>query len=100
MNHKGEWSLSPAYDLIYSPGPGGEHSMTVLGEGKAPTKADIYKVGEKHGIKKKTIGLIIDKVSDAANNFQTYAKAAGVSKATHKKINAKIKNNLKGFSRT
>jgi serine/threonine-protein kinase HipA len=100
MNHKGEWSLSPAYDLIYSPGPGGEHSMTVLGEGKAPTKADIYKVGEKHGIKKKTIGLIVDKVSDAANNFQTYAKAAGVSKATLKKINAKIKNNLNGFSRT
>jgi serine/threonine-protein kinase HipA len=41
MNHRGEWSLSPAYDLIYSPGPGGEQSMTVLGEGKAPTKADI-----------------------------------------------------------
>jgi serine/threonine-protein kinase HipA len=95
MNHKGEWSLSPAYDLVYSPGPGGEHSMTVLGEGKALTKADIYKVGEKHGIQKKTIGLIVDKVSGAANNFQTYAKAAGVSKATIKKINAKIKNNLK-----
>ena len=100
MNHQGEWSLSPAYDLIYSPGPGGEHSMTVLGEGKAPTKADIYKVGEKHGIKNKIIGLIVDEVSDAANNFQTYAKVAGVSKATFKKINAKIKNNLNGFSRT
>jgi hypothetical protein len=37
---------------------------------------------------------------DAANNFQTYAKTAGVSKATLKKINAKIKNNLDGFSRT
>jgi serine/threonine-protein kinase HipA len=97
MNHEGEWSLSPAYDLIYSPGPGGEHSMTVLGEGKAPTKADIYKLGEKHGIKKKTIDLIVEKVSDAANNFQSYAKTAGVSKATFKKINAKIKNNLHLF---
>ena len=100
MNQTGEWSLSPAYDLIYSPGPGGEHSMTILGEGKVPTKADIYKVGEKHGIKKKTMGLIVDKVSDAANNFQTYAKAAGVSKATIKKINTIIKNNLNGFGRT
>ena len=57
MNHKGEWALSPAYDLIYSPGPGGEHSMTVLGEGKAPTKADIYKVGKKHGIKNNLNGF-------------------------------------------
>ncbi len=49
------------------------------------------------GIKKKTIGLIVEKVSDAANNFQSYAKTAGVSKATFKKINAKIKNNLHLF---
>ncbi len=56
--------------------------MTVLGEGKAPGKADIYKMGEKHGIKKTTIGLIVDEVADAANNFQTYAKTAGVSKTT------------------
>lgn len=100
MNHKGEWSLSPAYDLIYSPGPGGEHSMTVLGEGKAPAKTDIYKVGEKHGIRKKTVGLIVDEVSEAVNDFQTYAQTAGVSKTTLKKINTKIRNNLYEFSRS
>jgi len=86
IDHEGEWSLSPAYDLTYSPGPGGEHAMTVLGEGKAPSKADIYKMGEKHGIKKKTVGRIVDEVSDSVNNFQTYAKATGVSRATLKKI--------------
>jgi serine/threonine-protein kinase HipA len=100
MNYTGEWSLSPAYDLIYSPGPGGEHSMTVLGEGKAPAKTDIYKVGEKHGVKKKTVSLIIDEVSEAVNDFQTYAQTAGVSKRTLKKINAKIKNNLYESSRS
>lgn len=97
MNHKGEWSLSPAYDLIYSPGPGGEHSMTVLGEGKSPGKDDIYSVGKKHGIKQKDINLIVDQVYDAVNNFQTHAKTADVSKATLKKIDAKIKYNL-GFT--
>ena len=73
--------------------------MTVLGEGKAPAKTDIYKIGEKHGIKKKTVGLIVDKVSEAVTNLQTYAQTAGVSKTTLKKINAKIKNNLDEFSR-
>ncbi len=100
MNHKGEWSLSPAYDLIYSPGPGGEHSMTVLGEGKAPAKTDIYKIGEKHGIKKMTVGLIVDEVSEAVNGFQSYAQTAGVSKTTFKKVNAKIRKNLSAFSRS
>ncbi len=74
--------------------------MTVFGEGKAPIKADVYKVGEKHGIKKKVIGLIVDQVSDAANSFQTHAKAAEVSKATLKKIDAKIQRNLLEFCRS
>ena len=99
MDHKGAWSLSPAYDLIYSPGPGGEHSMTVLGEGQAPAKTGIYKIGEKNGIKKRTIGLIVDEVAEAVNDFQTYAQTAGISETTLKKINAKIKNNLAAFNR-
>ncbi len=94
MNHEGEWSLSPAYDLIYSPGPGGEHSMTILGEGKAPAKSDIYKLGEKHGIKKQLIGQIVEQVSYAANRFLTHAQTAYVSKSTRNKIYAGIKRNI------
>ena len=30
------WRLAPAYDLTFSGGPGGEHWMTVAGEGRAP----------------------------------------------------------------
>ncbi len=93
INHKGEWALSPAYDLIYSHGPGGEHSMTILGEGKAPGKADIYKLGEKHGIKKQVMDHIVEQVSDAVNRFLTYAEAAGVSKSTRNKIYAGICRN-------
>ncbi len=95
MNHEGEWSLSPAYDLIYSPGPGGEHSMTILGEGKAPAKSDICKLGEKHGIKKQVIAQIVEQVSYAANRFLTHAQTASVSKSTCNKIYAGIKRNIK-----
>ncbi len=100
MNHQGEWSLSPAYDLIYSSGPGGEHSMTISGEGKAPTKAHVTKLGDNHGIKKKMIDNIVEQVSDAVNRFQIHAQTAGVSKSTGNKIVAHIKRNLDGFSRT
>ena len=37
MNAEGQWQLAPAYDLTFSYGPGGEHSTTVMGEGKKPT---------------------------------------------------------------
>ncbi|MCP4683669.1 MAG: type II toxin-antitoxin system HipA family toxin, partial [Desulfobacterales bacterium] len=94
MDHEGEWSLSPAYDLIYSPGPGGQHSMTVSGEGKAPAKSDIYKLGEKHGIGKQVIGGIVEQVSAAANRFIRHAQSAGVSKSTRNKILAGIKRNI------
>lgn len=100
MNHQGEWSLSPAYDLIYSPGPGGEHSMTISGEGKAPAKTHVYKLGEKHGIKRKNVDQIVEQVSDEANRFQTHAQTAGVSKSTCNKINDYIKRNIDGFGRT
>jgi serine/threonine-protein kinase HipA len=36
MGPDGDWTLSPAYDLTHSAGPGGEHTMTVLGEGRSP----------------------------------------------------------------
>lgn len=94
MDHNGEWSLSPAYDLIYSTGPGGEHSMTVLGEGRSIRKTDIYKLGEKHGIRKKEMDSIVEQASDAVNDFRTHAETAGVCSATRKMIESKIKKNL------
>ena len=71
--------------------------MTVLGEGKAPTKAHIYMLGEKHGLNKKDIGLIVEQVSDATNRFNVHAQSAGVSKSTLKKIKTAINRNLDGF---
>ena len=50
--HKGQWCLSPAYDLTYSNSIGGEHATTVNGEGKNPTMKDILAVAQQNGIKK------------------------------------------------
>jgi serine/threonine-protein kinase HipA len=36
MDEQGEWFLSPAYDVVFSDGPGGEHSLDIGGEGKRP----------------------------------------------------------------
>jgi serine/threonine-protein kinase HipA len=94
MSDKGVWSLSPAYDLTYSTGPGGEHSMTVAGEGKAPSKYEICKLGEKHGIKKKVIEGIIEQVAYAVKRFPDHAETEGISEAVCEKIYSDIKRNI------
>ena len=48
-----EWHLSPAYDLTCSSSFNGEHSITINGEGKNPTLADILTVAKNIGIKEK-----------------------------------------------
>lgn len=96
MSDKGEWSLALAYDLTYSPGPGGEHSMTVAGEGKTPSRKNINQLGERHGIKKNVVEGIIEQAGDAVKRFPDYAKDAGISSAVRKKIYAAIKRNMDG----
>jgi serine/threonine-protein kinase HipA len=45
-----EWRLSPAYDLTYSPGMGGEHATTVDGKGTDITLDDLVACGVKMGL--------------------------------------------------
>ena len=50
LNEQGLWQLSPAFDLTYSFGPGGEHSTSVAGHGKNITRAHLLRVASAAGI--------------------------------------------------
>jgi serine/threonine-protein kinase HipA len=50
MDEQGMWKLSPAFDLTYSFGPGGEHSTSVAGHGKSITRAQLMQVAKAGGI--------------------------------------------------
>jgi len=97
MDHNGEWSLSPAYDITFSVGPNGEHTMTIMGEGKAPTIRDVYKVCDKHSIKQKEIDAIIGQVIDATNKFPFYAEQYSLSTPIRKEIASRIQGNVSLF---
>ncbi|MEA2047160.1 MAG: type II toxin-antitoxin system HipA family toxin [Campylobacterota bacterium] len=77
MDEKGVWSFSPAYDITYSSGPGGEHSTMYLGEGKNPTKQHLLELGEKHGVKSSE--QIVLEVEDVVVQWTNFATLAGVS---------------------
>jgi serine/threonine-protein kinase HipA len=82
----GQWTLSPAYDLTFSPGPGGEHSTTVAGEGRVPAYIHFVKLGEQYDISTKEIKSMIAEIADARERWPEFAQAACVSKAGIKAI--------------
>lgn len=84
----GQWTLAPAYDLIFSVGPGGEQSMMVMGEGKAPGVAHLRALAKKHGIAR--YEEIIEEVRAAVYRWQSFADAAGVSKKSAKMIGSRL----------
>lgn len=54
------WRLSPAYDLTYSSTYYGEHTTSVNGNGRNPSKEDLLYVGVKAGMNKKSCMDIVD----------------------------------------
>jgi serine/threonine-protein kinase HipA len=65
----GNWSLAPAYDLVYSNGFNGQHTTTIAGNGD-PGKNDILAVADQTGIKRKKALQIMDEVyKGTAYNF-------------------------------
>lgn len=71
LDQNNNWKLSPAYDLTFSFGPGGEHSTTYLGEGKKPTLNHLLELAKKHSIQ--DAKGIIEEIYGVVSNFQSYA---------------------------
>jgi serine/threonine-protein kinase HipA len=76
----GEWSPAPAYDLTHSHGPGGEHSTTVLGEGRRPTRAHCLKLATQFGLRPRETSSIIDQVNAAIADWPRFADQASCTK--------------------
>ena len=89
LNARNEWIFAPAYDLVFSYGPGGEQSMLVMGEGRNPGTAQLQALGKQHGIK--NAPEILEQVRRAMANWPRYAELAEVSRKSTKDIAGKIK---------
>lgn len=81
MGRNGQWRLSPAYDVTPSDGPGGEHNMTIAGEGRSPGPGHISKVAADAGISDTTARGIVDQVVDAVSAWPRQADNAGIGAA-------------------
>ncbi|MEM7587314.1 MAG: type II toxin-antitoxin system HipA family toxin [Acidobacteriota bacterium] len=94
MTSGGEWQLSPAYDLVYAAGPGGEHSMTVAGEGQAPSRRHLLELVDSVGVTRPVAEEIIEQVAAAARSWSAHAKRSGVGRKSQQEIAAAIETCL------
>lgn len=76
MNESGVWRPSPAYDLTFAPGPGGEHTMLVAGEGRAPGIEHLTALATRVDVKHSA--EIIHEVRAAVRRFKQFADQAEV----------------------
>ena len=90
MEPSGTWRLAPAYDLVYSPGPGGEHSMMVGTEGARPTYQNFLQVAAPEGLTPRDVADIVERAAESVLRWPAYAVEYGVAPATTEKINASI----------
>ena len=92
MSATGEWRLAPAYDLTFSPGPGGEHYLDIEGEGRRPTGDHVRTLGRRHGLSDRLIDEVVQTVQAAVADWPTFAIAAGVTVTSRNTISAAHKD--------
>lgn len=81
-----EWRLSPAYDLLFTPGPGGEHTMTLAGEGKNPGRPQMLRLAEQAGVSKQEFSGTIEQVQAAVACWDRLAAKVGMSTSSIREI--------------
>lgn len=91
LDVNGFWHVSPAYDLIFSSGPAGEHFTTIMREGKNPRSSHLIKLASVAAIKKERAEEIIQQVKAAVSQWSYFAKMAQVSPKSMRNVASVLK---------
>ncbi len=83
MDRSGRWSLSPAFDVIYSYNPDGswtsKHQMTLNGKRDAFTRADFVQCGRAASLARNRAVQILDDVREVVAEWPQFAARAGLA---------------------
>src|SRR5690606_27700454 len=96
----GRWRLAPAYDLTYSNGPGGEHTLLVSGEGRDPGLPHVRALATTRRLKTRAVNQILAEVRAAVADWPAHAAAAGVSDASTALVQQHIARHLRACGAT
>ena len=93
MDESLTWELSPCYDLTYCPGLGGEHQMTIGGEGRNPSKKHLLQLARTNGIAPASAQDVIERIAGIAVQFKNIARNYPIRGATRTEITRVINGN-------
>lgn len=92
LSQSGQWEVSPAYDLTFTSGPGGEHHLDILGKGNHITRSDLLKLAHKSGIEASKAVQIIDNILLSADQLPERIDDYPIRKSTQKLILKTVKH--------
>ncbi|MBL6991947.1 MAG: type II toxin-antitoxin system HipA family toxin [Bacteriovoracaceae bacterium] len=99
MNKRGDWSLSPAFDMTYSYNPEGEwtnrHQMSLNGKRDNFKFEDLLLFARKADIKQGKAKRIIEQIVGTFSNWDDYANRAGVLKLLQKEVKKYLRVDLR-----
>ena len=93
MNENGNWCLAPAFDLTFSPSPGGYHSLSVGNIYQEIGKKELLKLSSYFGINNGN--EIIDQVKEIISKWNMFSTETEINKKESKLIERTLLENLK-----
>ncbi|MBU1049165.1 type II toxin-antitoxin system HipA family toxin [Candidatus Bipolaricaulota bacterium] len=98
MNRRGEWRLSPAFDITYAYNPAGawtnRHQMSIHGKWVDMDREDLIALASAAGIKQARANEMIDRVIAVMRHWPDFALKADVSDEHMAKVQAALRTNL------
>lgn len=99
MDQSGQWSLSPAYDMVYAYNPSGlwtrDHQMSIVGKRNNFEIQDLLQFAESSGLKKSTARGIIAEIVSVVTDWPLFAKQADIDRKTIARIGQTLRTQMK-----
>ena len=90
MNRRGEWQLSPAYDVAYAYNPSGlwtrDHQMSMAGKRNDFEPDDMLRFAKSSGLKMSVARRILNDVVSAVTKWRQFASQADVERKDIQRI--------------
>lgn len=97
MDPSGEWSLTPAYDLIFTDNDLAGNWMSVQGKRNKLLRDDFLKLGDLMGIRSSQVDAMIEQIETALRQWPKFAKGSGLGSGLTKVVEASIRRMLEGL---
>ncbi|MCA8833501.1 MAG: type II toxin-antitoxin system HipA family toxin [Proteobacteria bacterium] len=98
MDKNGDWTLSPAYDVVYSFNPNGawtsQHQMSLCGKRDGFDRDDLLRFGKYADLKTARIKGMIDDIMTAVGQWTVYTDKAGLSPERASRIKKGFRGDL------